>query len=120
MIDPTKLPAPPHANRIAHRYERHGRTVTDDYAWLKDAGYPEVTDESVLSYLKAENAYFEAAMAPVRPLVDTLFAEMKGRMKEDDSSVPRRDGDWLYWWAFQTGAQYRCWWRRRAGLTSPG
>ncbi len=53
-------------------------------------------------------------MAPVRPLVDTLFAEMKGRMKEDDSSVPRKDGDWLYWWAFRTGAQYRCWWRRRA------
>jgi len=114
MIDPAKLPAPPQANRIAHSYERHGRTVVDDYAWLKDAGYPAVTDEAVLSYLSQENAYFEAAMAPVRPLVDTLFAEMKGRMKEDDSSVPRKDGDWLYWWAFRTGAQYRCWWRRRA------
>ena len=114
MIDPAQLPAPPRANQISHSYERHGRTVTDDYAWLKDAGYPQVTDEAVLSYLKEENAYFEAAMAPVRPLVDTLFAEMKGRMKEDDSSVPRKDGEWLYWWAFQTGAQYRCWWRRRA------
>ena len=113
MIDPAELPAPPQANRIAHRYERHGRTVVDDYAWLKDAGYPTVGDAAVLSYLEQENAYFEAAMAPVRPLVDTLFAEMKGRMKEDDSSVPRRDGDWLYWWAFETGAQYRCWWRRR-------
>ena len=114
MIDPAQLPAPPRANQISHSYERHGRTVTDDYAWLKDAGYPQVTDEAVLSYLKEENAYFEAAMAPVRPLVDTLFAEMKGRMREDDSSVPRKDGEWLYWWAFQTGAQYRCWWRRRA------
>jgi len=114
MIDPALLPAPPRANRIPHSYERHGRAVADDYAWLKDAGYPQVSDEAVLSYLKEENAYFEAAMAPVRPLVDTLFAEMKGRMKEDDSSVPRKDGDWLYWWAFETGAQYRCWWRRRA------
>jgi oligopeptidase B len=114
MIDPAKLPAPPLAARIPHRFEHHGRTVTDDYAWLKDAGYPEVTDAAILAYLREENAYFEQAMAPVKPLVDTLFAEMKGRIKEDDASVPRKDGDWLCWWAFEAGAQYRCWWRRRA------
>ena len=54
-------------------------------------------------------------MAPHRPLIDTLFAEMRGRIKEDDSSVPVRDGDWLYWWAFKPGAQYRTWYRRPAG-----
>ena len=37
---------------------------------------------------------------------------MRGRIQEDDSSVPVRDGDWLYWWAFQPGAQYRTWYRR--------
>ena len=47
-----------------------------------------------------------------RPLVETLFEEMKGRIKEDESSVPVRDGDWLYWWAFEPGAQYRSWYRR--------
>ena len=62
---------------------------------------PKVDDEEVLAYLKAENAYFEAAMAPHQPLVDTLFEEMRGRIKEDDSSVPVKDGDWLYWWAFR-------------------
>jgi hypothetical protein len=46
-------------------------------------------------------------MAPHRPLVEQLFEEMKGRIKEDESSVPMRDGDWLYWWAFKPGAQYR-------------
>jgi oligopeptidase B len=114
MIDPAKLPAPPQAARHPHSYERHGHTVRDDYFWLKDQGYPEISDEAILAHLKQENAYFEQAMAPVRPLVDTIFAEMKGRMKEDDSSVPRRDGDWLYWWAFETGAQYRRWFRKRA------
>jgi oligopeptidase B len=114
MIDPTQLPAPPQAARHPHSFEQHGRTVHDDYAWLRDAGYPNVSDAAILSYLGEENAYFEQAMAPVRPLVDTLFAEMKGRMKEDDASVPRRDGDWLYWWAFETGAQYRHWRRRPA------
>ena len=120
MIDPAKLPTPPQAARNQHRYERHGQSVSDDYFWLKDPGYPNVTDEAVLSYLKEENAYFEAAMAPVRPLVDTLFSEMKGRIKEDDSSVPRRDGDWDYWWAFEKGAQYRHWLRRPTGTTEAG
>ena len=63
-------------------------------------GYPDVQDQDVLAYLKAENDYFEAAMAPHKALTDQLFEEMKGRIKEDDSSVPIKDGDWLYWWAF--------------------
>jgi oligopeptidase B len=108
------LPAPPRAEPRPYRYERHGYTVEDPYAWLKDPLYPKVEDEAVLAYLKAENAYFEAAMAPHAELVETLFEEMKGRIKEDESSVPVRDGDWLYWWAFRPGAQYRTWYRRPA------
>ena len=73
---------------------------------------PVVDDADVLAYLKAENAYFEAAMKPHAALVETLFQEMKGRQKEDDSSVPVKDGDHLYWWAFQPGAQYRQWFRK--------
>ncbi|HEX8306954.1 MAG TPA: S9 family peptidase [Allosphingosinicella sp.] len=109
------LPDPPRAEPRPYSYERHGHTVEDCYAWLKDPGYPKVEDEEVLGYLKAENAYFEAAMAPHAELVETLFEEMKGRIKEDESSVPMRDGDWLYWWAFKPGAQYRTWYRRPAG-----
>src|SRR3546814_18084286 len=51
-------------------------------------------------------------MAPHRALIDTLFAEMRGRQKEDDSSVPVKDVDWLYWWAYAPGAEYRTWYRR--------
>ena len=68
----------------------------------------------MLAYLKAENDYFEAAMAPHKALTDQLFEEMKGRIKEDDSSVPIKDGDWLYWWAFKAGTQYRDWYRKPA------
>jgi oligopeptidase B len=106
------LPPPPVAEQRPYSFERHGVTVQDPYHWLKDQSYPTVDDEDVLSYLRAENAYFEAAMAPHRPLIETLFQEMRGRIPEDDSSVPVRDGDWLYWWAFQPGAQYRTWYRR--------
>jgi len=90
----------------------HGVTLTDDYAWLRDASYPTVAEPEILAQLNAENAHFESAMAAQQPLIDTLFAEMKGRIKEDDASVPARDGDWLYWRAFETGGQYRKWWRR--------
>ncbi len=106
------LQAPPAAEQRPHRYERHGVTIEDPYAWLRDPGYPRVERKEVLDYLNAENAYFEAAMAPHRALIDQLFQEMKGRIKEDDRSVPTKDGDYLYWWAFETGAQYRLWYRR--------
>ncbi len=109
------LPPPPAAKPRQHSFTRHGITVFDDYAWLRDPGYPKVEDAAVLDYLNAENAYFEAAMAPHRPLIDALFEEMKGRQKEDDSSVPVKDGDWLYWWAFDKGAQYRKWYRKPVG-----
>jgi oligopeptidase B len=108
------LPEPPRAEPRPYSYERHGRRIDDPWHWLRDPGYPDVTEEDVLDYLKAENAYFEAAMAPHQGLVDTLFEEMKGRIEEDESSVPLRDGDWLYWWAFSPGAQYRTWYRKPA------
>ncbi|QIK78989.1 S9 family peptidase [Sphingomonas piscis] len=114
MTKPSDLPPPPRASQKPHSYERHGVTIDDPWAWLRDANYPQVGDEEVLDYLKAENAYFDAAMAPHKELLDTLFAEMKGRLKEDESSVPVKDGDWLYWWAFEPGAQYRRWFRKLA------
>jgi oligopeptidase B len=106
------LPAPPKAEQRPYSFERHGIRVEDPYAWLKDASYPKVDDPDVLAYLKAENAFFEAAMKPHEKLVDTLFEELKGRQKQDDSSVPVKDGDWLSWWAFKPGAQYRQWYRK--------
>ena len=111
---PASLPAPPKAEQRPHSYTRHGVTIEDPWHWLKDQGYPNVDDKDVLDYLKAENAYFEAAMSPHKALTDELFQEMKGRIKEDDSSVPLKDGDWLYWSAFKPGTQYRDWYRRPA------
>ena len=114
MTDPATRPSaiPPVAATRPHSFAAHGMTVDDPWAWLKDPNYPEVDDKDVLAYLEAENAYFEGVMAPLQPLVETIFQEMKGRMKEDESSVPQKDGDWLYWAAYETGGQYRKWWRK--------
>ncbi|UVO55383.1 S9 family peptidase [Sphingomonas sp. SUN039] len=102
----------PTALKIPTETTVHGAKLTDDYAWLRDPGYPEVTDAAILDHLKAENAHFETHFEPLAPLVETIFQEMKGRIKEDDASVPSKDGDWYYWRAFETGGQYRKWWRR--------
>ncbi|MDE2560810.1 MAG: S9 family peptidase [Sphingomonadales bacterium] len=111
MVNSTPA-APPVSAKHPHSYTAHGIEIADDYAWLRDPGYPEVKDEAILSHLKAENAWFEARMAPHRPLVDTLFREMRGRIKEADRSVPQKDGDWLYWIEFEEGAEYKKWWRK--------
>jgi oligopeptidase B len=107
-----QLPPPPKAEQRLTSFEKHGIGVEDPYAWLRDAGYPKVDDKPVLDYLNAENAYFEAWKKPHQPLIDTLFEELKGRQKQDDSSVPVKQGDFLYWWAFKPGAQYRQWYRK--------
>ena len=106
------LSTPPVATRQPSATTHHGVTLSDDYAWLRDPGYPEVGDPAILAHLAAENAWFEARMAPHQPLVESLFKEMRGRIKEADKSVPQKDGDWLYWIEFEDGAEYKKWWRR--------
>ena len=109
----TKAPtAPPVAEKRPHTFTHHGITIEDPYHWLKDQSYPTIDDEDVLDYVKAENAWFEARMGSKKDLVEELFEEMKGRIKEDDSTVPQKDGDWLYWSEFEEGAQYRKHYRR--------
>ncbi len=103
---------PPVADRRPHTMTHHGITVEDPYFWLKDQSYPKVDDADVLDYLKAENAYFDAMMAPQAQRVETLFAELKGRVPQEDASVPAKDGAFDYWWRFDKGGQYRVWLRK--------
>lgn len=104
--------APPVAKKVPHTYTHHGITIEDPYDWLYDKSYPTVDDEDVLDYVKAENAYFEAQMKPFEAQTEALFEEMKARIKEDDSSVPQRRGDYLYWSAISEGEQYSKYYRK--------
>ena len=114
MTQPLAAPpiAPPIAPRRPHSFSHHGITIEDPYAWLRDPAYPEVKDADILAHLAAENAWFEAQMAPHGELVEKLFAEMRARIKEDDAGVPVKDGDWLYWSEFEQGGEYRKHYRR--------
>lgn len=111
---------PPIAAKRPYSFTHHGITVEDPYHWLKDPSYPTVDDADVLAYLKAENAYYDAAMASLGPLKDTILAELKGRVKQDDASVPVPNGAFEYWWQFRPGDQYRTWMRRPRGSTAAG
>ena len=109
-------PKPPQAEVRPHAASYHGITLEDPYRWLKDDAYPDVKDADVLAYLHAENAYFDAMMAPHQRLVETIFAELKGRQQPDDRNVPVRDGAYYYQWRFESEGQYRVWSRWPAAL----
>jgi len=91
----------------------HG-TRTDNYYWLNEPENPEV-----IEYLKAENAYFDQQMAPVKELEKQLFQEMKGRIKETDESVPYRDNGYYYYVRYEAGGEYPLYCRKKDGLDAP-
>ncbi len=109
---PQSAPVPPVAKKIPVTIEQLGRTRTDDYQWMKDENWqavlrdPTLIKADVRQHLEEENAYREAMMAPTLPLQVTMFEEMKARIKQDDSSVPRADGPWEYYTEFKTGDQH--------------
>ncbi len=93
--------APPIARRIPRDVSVHGDRRIDDYFWLRER-----TNPAVLEYLRAEDRYTEAVMAPAKPLEERLYAEMLGRLKETDSSAPYPKGAWLYYARTEQGKQY--------------
>jgi oligopeptidase B len=105
------LPAAPSVAKKPVTDTRHGITRTDDYAWLRADNWQQmfkdtsILDPEIRSYLEAENAYMDAAMGDTKELQAQLFAEMKGRIKEDDSSIPMKDGPFAYGSAFVTGGE---------------
>ena len=102
--------SPPVAAKTAWQETRHGTVVTDDYRWLQKK-----TDPAVIDYLNAENAYTAAVTAPIQPLADKLFGEIKGRMQEVDLSVPVRIGNFYYYTRTEAGKQYPINCRRPVG-----
>jgi oligopeptidase B len=92
---------PPSAKQIPSQRTFHGDTVTDEYAWLAVKDDPDTID-----YLRAENAYAEAATAGLDSLRDQIFEEIKARTQESDLSVPVRKGDWWYYSRTVEGKQY--------------
>ena len=104
---------PPIADRQPKLTTLHGTELHDDYAWLRDKDAPRVR-----AYLEAENAYTAEAMRGTEALQKTLYDEILSHIKEDDVSVPYRDGDWFYLTRTIKGLQYPRYLRRPADSPS--
>ncbi len=96
----------PTAEKREHLQTHHGHTWNDPYFWLRDSNYPDVTDEDILNYIKAENTYYADFLKPHSEFVDAIFAEFKGREKEEESSVPVIHNGYEYQQKFQAGEEY--------------
>ena len=121
----TNTPKPPRAEKRPRAETWHGHEKRDDYHWLKAENWQEVMhDPSVLppeirAFLEGENAYHQAIMADTEALQVKLFAELKGRIKEDDSSVPAPDVAYDYYTSYVTGGQHPRYCRKPRGKDGP-
>jgi oligopeptidase B len=108
------LLAPPVAKKVPKTTEINGRTMVDNYFWLRDKPNPEVK-----AYLEAENAYTDAVMKPTEAFQKHLYDEMLSRVKETDVDVPYREGGYFYYSRTEAGKQYgiRC--RKKGSLDAP-
>lgn len=92
----------------------NGHKRIDNYYYLNERENPEV-----IKYLNAENAYLDQELAPVKGLQDKLFEEMKGRIKQQDESVPYKEGHYYYYTRFITGGEYPIYCRKKESLDGP-
>jgi oligopeptidase B len=112
VLDRSERPAPPQAEARPTQCVHRGVERVDDYAWLRDPNWqavmrdPSALDPAIRAHLEAENAYADAVLADTVELQAQLFAEMKGRIKEDESTVPDPDGPFSYYLRYREGGQH--------------
>jgi oligopeptidase B len=104
----------PTAPKRPYPITQHSETRTDNYYWMRDRNDPDV-----LKYLHAENEYLEEVMGHTKPLQEMLYAEMKGRMKETDSTVPEKRDGYFYYTRTEEGSQYPIYCRKKGALDRP-
>ena len=116
----SRLPPPSIEARQAERIV-HGRRLEDPYAWLRADNWREVLRDpaalppAIREVLEAENTYSAVHLDALAGVRETLVAEMRGRIQEDDASVPVADGGWLYYQRYRPGGQLPLYCRRRDG-----
>ena len=112
---------PPDPAQRPKRIEQLGRVRTDEYAWLKDENWqrvlrdPQALRPDIRAHLEAENAHTAAVLAETEAVQARILAEIKGRIKQDDSTVPAPDGPWEYYAHYEPGAQHPVHARRPRG-----
>jgi oligopeptidase B len=104
----------PVAKKLPKKLKKHNEIRIDDYYWLNDRENPEVID-----YLNQENSYYDAMTAHTKDFQKQLFEEMKGRIKEDDQSVPYLYNGYYYITRYEKGQNYPIYSRKKGSLDAP-
>ena len=105
---------PPVARKIPKESKLQGELRVDPYHWLREKTKPEV-----IAYLNAENAYTASVMKPLKPLEESLYREILGRIKQTDLDVPYRDRGFYYYSRTEEGKQYPIYCRKAGSLDAP-
>lgn len=117
---------PPQAKQVPHTSTIHGKTNEDPYHWLRAKNWqevmtnPETLDEDIRTYLEAENTYTKTALTDLSDFQASLFDELKGRIKQDDSSVPQKDGPFDYYISHVKDGQHPRYCRKPHGQNPEG
>ena len=114
MTASEQVPTQPIAPQRPHTITTHGDERADPWFWLR-----EQEDPQTMEYLRAENAFTEAFMQPLEALQEAIYAEIRGRIKEDDNTVPEKEGDYYYYVRFEEGGQYPIYCRRQGSDDGP-
>lgn len=109
---------PPVAEKKEHVRTIHGESVSDPYYWMIDYFKKGKDSTKVVDYLTQENNYWEAMMKDTEPLRETLYAEMRARIKEKDESVPTFKNGYYYYSRTEQGKQYFKYARKKGSLNA--
>ena len=111
MIEKVDISKAPIANKKSKELKIHNDVRIDNYYWLNDK-----EDSEVIDYLNSENNYTKEVMAHTEGFQKALFEEMKGRIKEDDTSVPYKLNGYWYISRYETGKGYPIYARKKGAL----
>ena len=117
MPTSNNAPVPPSAPQRRHTITVHGDERIDPWYWLR-----EQDDPATMAYLRAENAHTEAFLAPLSAeggLQEAIYSEIRGRIKEDDNTVPEKEDDFYYYVRYEEGGQYPIYCRKQGGEDGP-
>ncbi len=114
---PENIPTPV-AVKKSRELTAHGDTRIDNYYWMNDFFKKGPDSAQVLTYLNAENAYVDTMLSGVKDLRESLFTELKARIKEKDESVPYKDNGYWYYRRFEEGKQYPVYCRKKENMNA--
>ena len=108
----------PKINKILNTVKIHNEELIDNYSWIKQKDWKEVIlnpnklNSQVKKYLDEENLFKENQLKDIKDIEKKLFEELKSKIKNEDNSVPKRDGDYLYGYKYNKNSEYPIYYRK--------